>query len=169
MGTSNCAQSGVEQVSRSNPRPRLRGCMGQMWALFRRSRNPIGEMWYMLPGSAVSRMYRHKTMMKLWWGATYGGTVSGMMTQPVSNTWRRERFRVTHWPQVCTSEGDNGGGEWSVLPCLAFFWPGYCPWWSEYGPDLGVTAHNHHPNVQLGETQTASHGEREKDSNRRRS
>lgn len=38
---------------------------------------------------------------------------------------------------------------------------GYCPWESEYGPELGVTANNHHPKVQLGEIQTDILGERQ--------
>lgn len=77
MGTSDWAQSGVEQVSRSNPRPMPRWYMGQGWALYRLSKNPVGEMWYVLPGSAMSGMYRHKAMVKPWWGGSCDCTGSG--------------------------------------------------------------------------------------------
>lgn len=111
VGTGRCVQCEVEQVSRSRPR----WCMGRRWALCRLFRNPMGEVWEMLPGPAVNGTHRHKATMKLWWGGSCGCAVGGMMTRPISNTWRKERFRVTCWPQVCAPEGDDGGREYSGL------------------------------------------------------
>lgn len=149
MGTGNCTQCEVEQVSSSRPW----WYMGQRLAIWDCPETQLEKCGKCYLG----QLWTECTDTRLWWGGSCGYAVGGMVTPPISNTWRRERFRVTCWLQVCAPEWGDGGREDSGL-LLSY---GTSP----VGLGVGQTWGHYyqqpllHPN--LAEIPTASLGERE--------